>query len=52
MNKEQKEDEFRIIYGVENNTFAVMVKIVTDEYEKIHKKWAEKMVLLLKKELK
>ena len=52
MNKEYKEDEYRTIFGVEKNTFNEMVEIVENEYNNIHKKGAEKMVLLPKKELK
>lgn len=52
MNKEYKEDEYRTIFGVEKNTFNEMVKIVENEYNNIHKKGAEKMELLLRKELK
>ena len=52
MKKEYKEDSYRIIFGVEKNTFTTMVNIVTAEYENIHKKGAEKMELLHKKELK
>ena len=52
MNKEYKEDEYRTIFGVEKNTFNEMVRIVENEYNNIHKKGAEKMDLLLRKELK
>ena len=52
MNKEYKEEEYRIIFGVEKITFLTMVEIVNSEYENIHKKGAEKMALLLKKESK
>ena len=50
--KEYKEEEYRIIFGVEKTTFDKMVEIIEKEYSKLHKKGAEKMVLLLKKELK
>jgi len=43
MLKEYKEEEYRIIFGVEKTTFITMVKVVTDEYENIHKKGVEKM---------
>ena len=52
MNKEYKEEEYRIIFGVEKITFNEMVRIVKNEYENIHKKGSEKMVQLLRKELK
>lgn len=52
MNKEYKEEEYRTIFGVEKTTFITMVEAVTNEYENIHKKGAEKMDRLLKKELK
>ena len=52
MNKEYKEEEYRIIFGVEKLTFITMVEVVTNEYKNIHKKGAEKMAQLLKKELK
>lgn len=50
--KEYKDEEYRIIFGVKKNTFDEMVKIVENEYNKIHKKGAEKTDLLLPKELK
>ena len=52
MNKEYKEEEYRIIFGVEKITFNEMVRIVKNEYENIHKKGVEKMAQLLRKELK
>lgn len=52
MNKEYKEDEYRTIFGVEENTFNEMVRIVENEYNNIHKKGAEKTEQLLRKELK
>ena len=52
MKKEYKEEEYRIIFGVEKVTFDIMVELITQEYNNIHKKGAEKMVQLLKKELK
>lgn len=52
MNKVYKEDEYRTIFGVEKNTFNEMVEIVENEYNNIHKKGAEKMEQLLRKELK
>ena len=50
--KEYKEEEYRIIFGVEKNTFNEMVKIVENEYNNIHKKGAEKMDLIQGKELR
>lgn len=50
--KEYKEEDYRTIFGVEKETFNQMLKIVTKEYEIIHKKGAEKMGLHHKKELK
>lgn len=50
--KEYKEEDYRIIFGVEKTTFIEMLKIVTKEYDNIHKKGAEKMGLLLEKDLK
>ena len=38
MNKEYKEEEYRIIFGVEKATFVSMTEIVTAEYDNIHKK--------------
>ena len=52
MNKEYKEDEYRTIFEVKKNTFNEMVRIVENEYNNIHKKGAEKMDRLLRKELK
>ena len=52
MNKEYKKDEYRTIFGVEKNTYNEMVKIVENKYNNIHKKGAEKMEQLLRKELK
>ena len=52
MDKEYKDEEYRIKFGVEKNTFITMVEIITNEYQNIHKKGAEKMDLLHKKELK
>ena len=52
MNKEYKEEEYRIIFGVEKITFNEIVRIVKNEYEIIHKKGAVKMDQLLRKELK
>ena len=52
MNKEYKKDEYSTIFGVEKNTYNEMVKIVENEYNNIHKKGAEKMEQLLRKELK
>ena len=52
MEKEYKEEEYRTIFGVEKVTFDKMVEVVTKEYNTIHKKGAEKMVLHLEKELK
>ena len=50
--KEYKEEDYRTIFGVEKTTFDQMLRIVEDEYKNIHKKGAEKMVQLLKKELR
>lgn len=50
--KEYKEEEYRIIFGVEKATFDSMVEIVTKDYNNIHKKGAEKMDLIHKKESK
>lgn len=36
--------EYSIIFGVEKVTFITMVEVITNEYENIHKKGAEKMV--------
>ena len=52
MEKEYKEEEYRTIFGVEKVTFITMVEVITNEYENIHKKGAEKMVLPHNKELK
>jgi len=52
MNKEYKEEDYRIVFGVEQTTFIKMVEIVTNEYNNIHKKGAEKMALRHRKELK
>ena len=52
MKKEYKEEEYRIIFGVEKVTFDIMVELIIKEYNSIHKKGAEKMVQLLKKELR
>ncbi len=41
--KEYKEEDYRIIFGVEKNTFNEMVEIETKEYNIIHKKGGEKM---------
>lgn len=50
--KEYKEEDYRTIFGVEKNTFEAMIAEVENEYNNIHKKGAEKMDLVLKKELK
>ncbi len=50
MNKEYKEEDYRIVFGVVKTTFIKMVEIVTKEYNNIHKKGAEKMALHHKKE--
>ena len=52
MKKEYKVEEYRTIFGVEKNTFNEMVRIVENEYNNIHKRGAEKMDRLLRKELK
>ena len=52
MKKEYKAEEYRTIFGVEKLTFTTMVEIVTKEYENVHKKGAEKMEQLHKRELK
>lgn len=44
--KEYNEEDYRTIFGVEKNTFDEMLRIVEEEYFTIHKKGAEKMVLL------
>ena len=41
--KEYKEEEYRIIFGVEKETFDKMVAIIAEEYESTHKKGVEKM---------
>lgn len=46
--EEYKEEDYRTIFGVERETFNQMLKIVTKEYENIHKKGAEKMEQHLK----
>lgn len=50
--KEYKEEDYRTIFGVTKNTFDEMVIVVEKEYNKIHKKGAEKTAQLLKKGLK
>ena len=50
--KEYKEEEYRIIFGVKKTTFDSMVDIVTKDYNNIHKKGAEKMGQIHKKESK
>lgn len=50
--KEYKEEDYRTVFGVTKITFEEMVIEVEKEYNNIHKKGAEKMVLLLKKESK
>ena len=52
MKKEYKEEEYRIIFGVDKITFDTMVKIVENEYNIIHKKGAEKTDRRHKKESK
>ena len=50
--KEYKEEEYRIIFGVEKETFDKMVAIIAKEYESTHKKGAEKMAQIHKNKLK
>lgn len=52
MKQEYKEEDYRVIFGVEKATFYKMVELVTNEYNTIHKKGGERMVLLHKNVLK
>lgn len=50
--KEYKEEDYRIVFGVEKDTFEEMIIEVEKEYNYIHKKGAEKMVQIPEKESK
>ena len=36
--REYKEEEYRIIFGVEKNTFYEMINLVDEKYKLVHKK--------------
>ena len=50
--REYKEKEYRIIFGVEKNTFYEMINLVDEKYKLVHKKGAEKTDRHHKKESK
>lgn len=50
--REYEEENYRTVFGIEKQTFCVMLDILTNEYESIHKKGAEKMGRHRRKDLR